>query len=72
MNPCVNLKLLVMVGQETVMVGQEIVLVGQMPTHAHPWLRPWYTVLPFLFPIISDQFYSCVQVMYEIIKVVVF
>ena len=33
-NPRVNLKLLVMVGQETVMVGQ-------MPAHAHPWLRHW-------------------------------
>ena len=45
-NPRVNLKLLVMVGQkfvmvgqETVMVGQETVMVGQMPAHAHPWLR---------------------------------
>ena len=46
MNPRVNLKLLVMVGQKFVMVGQkfvmvgqETVMVGQMPAHAHPWLR---------------------------------
>ena len=38
-NPRVNLKLLVMVGQKFVMVGQETVMVGQMPAHAHPWLR---------------------------------
>ena len=42
MNPHVNLKLLVMVGQkvvmvgqETVMVGQETVMVRQMPTHGY-------------------------------------
>ena len=39
MNPGVNLKLLVMVGQKFVMVGQETVMVGQMPAHAHPWLH---------------------------------
>ena len=39
MNPRVNLKLLVMVGQKFVMVGQETVMVGKMPAHAHPWLR---------------------------------
>ena len=33
-NPCVNLKLLVM-------VGQTFVMVGQTPAHAHPWLRTW-------------------------------
>ena len=52
MNPRVNLKLLVMVGQKFVMVGQkfvmvgqETVMVGQMPAHAHPWLRHWARVL---------------------------
>ena len=38
-NPRVNLKLLVMVGQKFVMVGQETVMIGQIPVHAHPWLR---------------------------------
>ena len=43
MNPRVNLKLLVMVGQKFVMVGQETVMVGQMPAHAHPLLRHCFT-----------------------------
>ena len=43
-NPRMNLKLLVMVGQKFVMVGQEIVMVGQIPAHAHPWLRHWLNV----------------------------
>ena len=33
-NPRVNLKPLVM-------VGQRFVMVGQMPAHAYPWLCPW-------------------------------
>ena len=44
-NPRANLKLLVMVGQETVMVGQ-------MPAHAHPWLR--HCVSPQIESIVSD------------------
>ena len=35
MNPRLNLKPLVMVGQQFVMIGQETVMVGQMPTHGY-------------------------------------
>ena len=43
-NPRVNFKLLVMVGQKFVMVEQETVMVWQMPAHAHPWLRHWLEI----------------------------
>ena len=42
-NPRVNLKLLVMVGQKFVMFGQEIVMVGKMPAHVPILVGPCST-----------------------------
>ena len=59
-NPRMNLKLLVMVGQKLVMVGQETVMVGQIPTHGYaPVAYIKILSVRAFFYCVENKFYFC-------------
>ena len=67
-NPCVNLKLLVMVGQKFVMVGQETVLVGQMPTHILN--KPWNNNLDSVTVMLNDLKWPTLQSHHKYLRLI--